>query len=89
VLAWWSDYRRFLTCAQEGHMTFVIATGDQPEDGLRVSHFEDASDVPAPGVEVVVSLPETGTLAIGRVIDVDPSEQVVYLDVDDDTRVWS
>jgi hypothetical protein len=67
----------------------VIATGDQREDGLRVSHFEDASEAPAPGVDVDVSLPETGTLAIGRVIDIDPSEQVTYLDVDADTRVWS
>jgi hypothetical protein len=36
-------------------MTFVIATGEQLENGLRVSRFEDASDVPEPGVEVVVS----------------------------------
>jgi hypothetical protein len=89
VLAWWTDYLRFLASSQEQDMTFVIATGDQLEEGLRISRFEDASDVPEPGVDVVVSLPETGTHALGRVIDVDRSEQVIYLDVDDDSRVWS
>lgn len=70
-------------------MTFIIAARDRSEEGLRVSAFEDASDVPEPGTEVVVSLPERGVHAIGRVDHVDPPAQTVYLDVDEDSRVWS